>query len=254
MAWAAKTGAALSNWHEHGFGTLYPIVYAHRDMASAKSEAAFAAKCLGLKPSDCLLDLGCGGGRHLVHLAPRVRYAVGLDFSDVLLALARKDGGHTTLVRGDMRMLPFENAFDAITSFFTSLGYFSREEENERAIAELARALKPGGRFFIDYLNAPHVERTLVPESFRERDGLAIHERRWIDSAARRVNKAVRVTRGADTVGEWRESVRMYTEAEFRALLARNALTVIRAFGGFDGSPLTATQPRMIITGHKEKA
>ena len=243
----------MSGWHEHGFGALYPIVYAHRDVASAQIEAAFAAECLGLKPSDRLLDVGCGTGRHLVHLAPLVGCAIGLDFSETLLARARDTLHEAIWVRADMRHLPFGETFDAATSFFTSLGYFAREEENERALAELARALKPGGRFFVDYLNAPNVERTLEPESFHERDGFGIHERRWIDPAARRVNKAVRVTRGADTVGEWQESVRMYTEKEFRALLARNALAVIHVFGDFDGSPLTDARPRMILAGHKEK-
>lgn len=243
----------MSGWHEYGFGSLYPIVYAHRDVASAKAEANFAAECLGLKPSDRLLDVGCGTGRHLVHLAPLAGCAIGLDFSETLLARAYDAMREAAWVRADMRHLPFGETFDAVTSFFTSLGYFAREEENERAIAELARVLRPGGRFFVDYLNAPYVERTLIPESFREQDGFGIHERRWIDPEARRVNKTVRVTRGAETVGEWMESVRMYTGSEFRALFARNALAIIRVFGDFDGSPLTDERPRMILTGHKEK-
>jgi len=241
----------MSGWHEHGFGTLYPIVYAHRDAASAAPEAAFAAKCLSLKPSDHLLDLGCGGGRHLAHIAPLVGVAVGLDFSEVLLALARNSEMGAAWVRADMRTLPFGMTFDVAVSFFTSLGYFAREDENEHAIEELARVLNPGGRFFVDYLNAPHVERTLIPESYRERDGYGIYERRWLEPGVRRVNKAVRVTRGQETVSEWRESVRMYTESEFRAMLSRNGLAVEQAFGDFVGSPLADDRPRMILVGRK---
>jgi len=240
----------MADWHEQAFGGLYPIVYAHRDVALAAREAAFAAECLALTPADCVLDLGCGGGRHLVHTGGTVGFAVGLDFSEALLALAPRT---LALVRADMRALPFGETFDAAVSFFTSFGYFSREEDNEAAVAELARTLKPGGRFFIDYLNAPYVERTLVPESFRERDGYGIHERRWIDSVARRVNKTVRVTRAERVVGEWRESARMYTATEFRGMLRRNRLDVVHLFGDFDGSPLADERPRMILVGRKER-
>lgn len=242
----------MGDWHEHGFGTLYPIVYAHRDIASAAPEAAFAAQCLALTQTDRLLDLGCGGGRHLVHIGDTVRFAVGLDFSDALLAMARTAVNGPAFVRGDMRAIPFNEPFDVVVSFFTSLGYFAHEPENERAIAELARILKPAGRFFIDYLNAPFVEHSLVPESHRERDGYHIHERRWIDNATRRVNKAVRVEKAGRTVTEWHESVRLYTEAEFRAILDRNGLAVTRTFGDFNGAPLAGEQPRMILVGYKK--
>lgn len=249
----------MTDWHEKAFGDLYPVVYAHRNETLAAGEGSFAADCLELTGTERVLDLGCGGGRHLLPIGARAGMVVGLDYSSPLLALAREnvvsnasERVNAKLVRGDMRALPFGEAFDATVSLFTSLGYFADDEENEAAVSELSRVLKPRGRFFIDYLNAPYVERTLVPESFRERDGYGIHERRWLDRAKRRVNKTVRVTQGEVLAAEWHESVRMYSEGEFRGMLERNGLRASRTFGGFDASPLTDKQPRMIFVGCRE--
>ena len=47
----------------------------------------------------------------------------GLDYSRELLAAARDAlGPEAALVRGDMRALPFDGVFDAVTGFFTSFG------------------------------------------------------------------------------------------------------------------------------------
>ncbi|MBM3290520.1 MAG: class I SAM-dependent methyltransferase, partial [Candidatus Hydrogenedentes bacterium] len=104
-------------WYEHAFGDLYPVVYAHRSVEAAAPEAAFAAEALGLRSGEWLLDLCCGSGRHLAHLSGITPRAVGLDYSRALLRLGRAQlGAAMRAVRGDMRAVPFVNAFDAVTS------------------------------------------------------------------------------------------------------------------------------------------
>jgi len=241
-----------NDWYRAGFDVWYPIVYAHRTVAAAAPEAAFAAERLALGETDRVLDLCCGNGRHMVHLIPVVRQVVGLDYSAAMLRLAKAAApGRMRLVRADMRSLPFDEAFDVVVNFFTSFGYFASHAENLRVIAEVARVLKPGGRFFIDYLNPVAVQRTLVPESVREYNGYTIRERRWIDHEQRRVNKTVVVSKASAQVSEWGESVRLYEEAELREMLAVNALHVAGVFGDYDGTRLDEAQPRMILVGSK---
>lgn len=242
-----------TDWFTHSFGALYPIVYAHRNVESAAPEARFAAGQLALTDRDRLLDLCCGNGRHLVHLREHAGTAIGLDYSAQLLEMARQTvGSRTGLVRADMRAIPFENVFDVVTSFFTSFGYFFSEEENRSVVRGVARALRPGGRFFIDYLNSAHVERTLMPESRREDGGYVITETRWIDFEARRVNKTTRVEQNGETVCETGESVRLYDLDEFTALLESGGLAPDTVFGDHSGVPFDETQPRMIVTGHRK--
>lgn len=242
------------NWYRTSFDAFYPIVYAHRTVEAAEPEAVFAADQIGLESGERVLDLCCGNGRHIVHLLRRTPFVAGLDYSSDLLVLARKNlGSRALLLRGDMRAIGLAENFDVVTNFFTSFGYFFTPEENLRVVHEMARVLRPGGRFVIDYLNAAYVTGHLVPESVREHEGYTIREKRWISEVRRRVNKTTRLSKGNDVLGEWGESVRLYEATEFRALLAQGGLEVDRIFGDYTGAPMGAERPRMIVIGHKER-
>ena len=51
-------------------------------------KCALAKHC---KPTDEVIDFGCGGGRYLAFVAPRCKHVLGLDISAALLEIARKD-------------------------------------------------------------------------------------------------------------------------------------------------------------------
>jgi SAM-dependent methyltransferase len=240
-----------ADWHRQSFNALYPVVYAHRTVEAARPESEFAADQLRLTSEDRVLDLCCGNGRHMVHLTRRTPHVSGLDWSGDLLAFARANVSDGRLVRGDMRTVPFVESFDALVSFFTSFGYFFTYGENRQVVVEMARALKPRGRFFIDYMNPRFVEKNLEPETVRQYNGYEIRERRWIDRATHRVNKHVEVLRESRDAGEWTESVRLYEEQEFRALIADGGLRVRQLFGNYDGSSVTDGEPRLIAVGQK---
>lgn len=237
-------------WYERTFDALYPIVYAHRTVEAAAPEAAFAMAKTALGPDDAVLDLCCGNGRHLVHVARQAGHAVGLDFSAYLLHEARlRLDGSATLVRGDMRALPFAARFDVLLNFFTSFGYFMEQDDNMRVLHQMAAVLKPGGRFFMDYLNPVMVRRTLVPKSERVQDGYHIQEDRWIDEARARVNKTTLVTRDGALLTRSTESVQLYDRNALCGLMADAGLEVAAVLGNYDDTPFGDSQPRMILVG-----
>ncbi len=247
-----NTRPVSDDWFADAFGELYPIVYAHRTVEAAVPEARFAAQALDLAPSDRVLDLCCGAGRHLATLEQYGASLTGLDYSPQLLSLARNRLASTTqLIRADMRVLPLCCAFDVLFSFFTSFGYFLDEADNAAAAAEMGRVLKPGGRFFMDYLNPRAVTRTLTPQSRRESQGYVIEERRWIDSEAQRVNKSIAISRNQRQLGVITESVRMYELEELKALLASAGVHVTHVYGNYSGEDYGAASDRMILVGVK---
>lgn len=103
---------------------------------------------LNPKPSDTILDAGCGYCYHTRRLARGGCRIVAIDFSEAALAAAQQtvlNAGldkQVTLQKADLKHLPFE---DASFEFVVSWGVIMHIPEMEAALAELARVLKPGG-------------------------------------------------------------------------------------------------------------
>lgn len=114
---------------------------------------ADVAKWVG--PVGAALDVCCGTGAALRALEPLARDRVtGIDFSEGMLAEARRHlPERVELVRGDALALPFDGEFDVVTSV-GAFGHVLREDE-DRFVAGIARALRPGGRFVFATSRAP---------------------------------------------------------------------------------------------------
>jgi ubiquinone/menaquinone biosynthesis C-methylase UbiE len=105
-----------------------------------------------------VLELGCGTGRIAVPVARAGARIVGIDRSDEMLARARKRlvrgrlQGRLTLVRGDIRELPFGagTKFSAVLAAYGILQSLTRERDLTRTFESVARVLGRGGLFAID--------------------------------------------------------------------------------------------------------
>ncbi len=95
-----------------------------------------------IAPGSTVLDAGCGGGRIFRYeLAPGCRI-VGVDIGAEL----RDNPNVDARARGDLQRLPFAGAsFDAVLASHV-MEHLSRPAS---ALAEVARVLKPGGRFLL---------------------------------------------------------------------------------------------------------
>lgn len=231
------------NWYETAFRKEYLDVYYRRDEEEAASEAEFAANALGLPEGAAVLDVACGTGRHATALAGLGHAVVGADLSSDLLRAAAE----LRCVRADMRALPFRESFDAATSFFTSFGYFD-DAGNVATLESIAGALRPGGAFFLDFLNAVSIKRHLVPENEEERDGRTYRFRRRIEDG--RVLKDVEIEDEGVTL-RYTESVRLYLHHDLVQLHRDVGLNPVAFYGDFDGSDYTTDAPRCIVVSKK---
>ena len=115
-----------------------------------------------------VLDAGCGTGLLRERLARDAAGVVGGDRSGGMLQKARARGHG--VAQADLRFLPFDDAtFDAVASFKV-LAHVPRPE---RAVAELARVLRPGGHLVLEFYNRHslrHVIRSLRPSLRTSRD------------------------------------------------------------------------------------
>ena len=105
-----------------------------------------------VRPGDEVLDACCGTGDLGIASARVGGKVTGLDFSEPMLERARRKAPGLEWVRGDLLELPFaEASFDAAT-----VGFGVRNVEDlERALAELRRVLRAGGRVGILEITRP---------------------------------------------------------------------------------------------------
>lgn len=238
-------------WWRHWFNHVYMDVYAHRDDDSAEKEIAAALSVLPIAPPQQILDLCCGNGRHCRALRQAgFENVVGVDYSFPLLELAAAESIQSTYVRGDMRLLPFQDqSMDAVLSFFTSFGYFITNLENLAVLDEIMRVLRPRGRFLMDYLNPTYVRRNFVPESVKKHGEFTIRERRSLSEDNERIEKEIVIENWGGQDHVYHESVRLYEYDEMVEMLQTANLHVDGVLGSFDDQPFSENSPRMILYG-----
>lgn len=130
-------------WYETPLGSL-----------SDRLEKELVFSLMDVKPGGSALDVGCGTGNYTIELAKRGLKATGIDSSEEMLAWAeekaRRKGLEITFQRGDAMNLPFpESSFEMVISN----GLLCFLKEPEKALIEMHRVLKPGGRLVIGTLN-----------------------------------------------------------------------------------------------------
>jgi ubiquinone/menaquinone biosynthesis C-methylase UbiE len=105
----------------------------------------------GARSEDVSLDVACGPGSVVVAFAPRVRRAIGLDYTEAMLDQARQLAAKSGVAnvewhRGDVYALPFaDGTFDIVSCRYA----FHHLQEPARALAEMVRVCRAGGRIVL---------------------------------------------------------------------------------------------------------
>ena len=228
--------------------------YPDEDGAQARrddAEAAFIERALALPATGDILDLCCGFGRHAVRLAQRGHRVTGVDLSAYNLAIAAKNAAELGVAvdwrEADMRDTGLPGAsMDAVINIFSAFGYFD-DAGNQRALDEVARVLRPGGRFLIDLINRDSLMRRFEPRSWaRRHDGSLLLTRREFDTATGTIATHWEVI-GANGERTSRSfAVRVYTPQEMTLRMAQAGLEVEDVWGGLDGSALSMDSRRLV--------
>ncbi len=96
-----------------------------------------------------ILDVACGTGEHARFL--KEHYAVdGVDINENYLRAARLKNPAGNYTRADMTDFDLGRTYDVVTCLFSAIGRVTTFERLERAIACMARHVRPGGALIVE--------------------------------------------------------------------------------------------------------
>ncbi len=225
------------------------------DAASRRPEAIdqsvdWIAATLGLQPGQAVLDLGCGPGLYASRLARRGLRVTGVDYSRRSIAYAahsaQAQGLDITYHYQNYLALEDEAAYDAALLIYGDYCPLS-PEQRARLLANVRRALRPGGRFVFDvstrvcrqrhgnrnrwralaggfWRPGPHL---LLEDGFDYPDELI-----WLDQSI--------VIEPSGALAVYRNWFQDYTPETITAELARHNFQVLGLWGDLAGRPYTA--------------
>lgn len=128
-----------------------------------KRQVDFLIEKLELKGNERILDLACGFGRHSLELARRGYEVTGVDITLEYIEYATKQAQTENLnvhfIYSDIRDVGFDDEFDVVLNMADgAVGYLENEEENLKIFRVISKALKSGGRHFMDIMNGRYAE------------------------------------------------------------------------------------------------
>jgi len=197
-----------------------------------------------LKPGETVLDLGSGGGIDVLLSAKRVGpfgRAYGLDMTDDMLALARKNQEqagvkNVEFLKGEIENIPLpDNSVDVIISNCV----INLSADKDRVLRETFRVLKPGGRFAVSDV----VVRGTVPDEVRQ------HMLLWVGCIAGALKDSDYIAKlaktGFDNIDI--EPTRVYSIEDARTFLTTEGIDVDaiapQVEGKFMSAFIRATKP-----------
>jgi len=241
----------MKAWHEddafwEAFG---PLMFREELWAAAPAEVDAIVELVDLPPRSAVLDLGCGVGRHSLELARRGYQVTGVDRTAAYLLEARKRARRervpVTFLAADMREFVRPAAFDVVLSLCTSFSYFEDAADNKRVLVNVARSLKPQGRFVLQLMGKEVLARIFQARDWREQDGIYfLQERTLTDDWGRMQNRWILIRDGSaqeTIVSHW-----IYSAAELVSLLTSSGFAHVDVYGDLEGAPYDQTARQLV--------
>jgi SAM-dependent methyltransferase len=205
-------------------------------------EVKHLARLLDCRPGDRVLDLACGYGRHALPLALDYDLKMtGIDISPGLVAAARRmaqaAGATIEYAVGDARKIGYEGVFDGAYIAWNTFSLFS-DRDVPKVLAAVRRALKPGGRFFLDLDNKDVLwagEDSYTEWSLEGR-AVKIQDACYHRGISVEASRDIYIHPFSCRVEEFILLKRLYSLAEIRGRLESNGFRVETAYKTFYGN------------------
>jgi 2-polyprenyl-3-methyl-5-hydroxy-6-metoxy-1,4-benzoquinol methylase len=250
--------AQNADWYKHGW-TL--DIKNQSWVEDTENQVDFIIKTLKLTGTENILDLACGYGRHSLCLARKGFSVVGVDITpeyiDDAKKIAKSESLNADFINADIRNVLFENEFDVVLNLADgAIGYLETDEENLKIFDVITRALKPGGKHFMDICNAEHAEHYFPKLNWEAGEkSLALAKFEW-DAKKRRmlyggcdIPYGVAAQKPDITTGD---PTRLYTITELNSILQQRKMNIIHTFSNYYGKEASFKELQLLVYSQKQ--
>lgn len=242
-------------WYQQFFDGIVLDVW--RKAASpemTQKEIEFLQRALRLEPGARVLDVPCGFGRHSLELASRGFRPTGVDVSPEMIQAARAGSAAAGVSidwhLADMRSLAWKSEFDAAFCMGNAFGYL--DADGTRAFVEaVSRALKPGGRFAVDYgLSAEGILPRLQSREWGEVGDILFLEHNRYHVRESCVETTYTMVRDGETHTKtgWQW---VYTIREMLGFFSDAGFQTESLFRSLEGEPFEVGSPELVLVARK---
>jgi SAM-dependent methyltransferase len=229
---------------------------------NTEKEVEFIIRTMGLTGSERILDLACGFGRHSLAFSERGYDVVGVDITPAFIEDARKTakerGLSAEFILADIRDVDFYEEFDvALNLADGAVGYLEDDMENLKIFNVVARALKPGGKHFMDICNREHAESCFPKRSWEAGEkSLSLADFKWDEKTKRMLYSEAVIPfeeiAKPPVLTDPYPGIRLYNKREVREIFSARGMSVLQTFSDYDGNPETHKRIQLMVYSKKD--
>lgn len=195
-----------------------------------------------------ILDMCCGYGRHSFEFSNFGHTVLGIDYSQVLINLAKEKLKNNKIKNidfavEDIRYFNTLKKFDLVVCLFVSLGYFNNTD-NEIALNNLCKSVKENGYLVLELYNNKNIKN-------RSNNSKYIQTKRWYSPKSNRVFIKRTINNGTENK-TYTMQIYVYSLYEIEKISQKFGLKIVKVFGNYDGEIYNDNSDNMIVFLKKE--
>ncbi|AWR98889.1 class I SAM-dependent methyltransferase [Metallosphaera hakonensis] len=195
-----------------------------------------------------VLDVPCGIGRVSYYLAQEKFDVTGLDISERMLDMAKKNVPSAKFLKGDMRMLEKtigDEKYDIVVNLFNSLGYYSEEDDMDilvsiKNVTKGVAVINIDNRDYVIF-NMPETRYSYIPPY------MVVDNSRFDPLSSRVETVRKYLDSRGNEVGSLEYSQRYYSLHEIAKMAKRAGFKLLDIYSGYSWKPFDIGDPQMTI-------
>lgn len=213
------------------------------------------------KGTEKILDLACGFGRHSLEFARRGYDVTGIDITpayiDYANEQAKKENLNAKFICQDIHTITFDKEFDVVLNMADgAIGYLEDDEENHKIFSVIAKALKNGGKHFMDIMNGSYAQTHFPCKLWDAGEkGLTLSAFEWEKDRKTLIYGQVDYMYGeALYKPEMKEGnpIRLYSLDEITEIFCKLGLRICNSFADFSGKPSSDNDIQLMVYSIRE--